>query len=47
MRQEPPSSDKSSSPGEIYVQCVAVPRISFEKWSYQGPQPRRSLADTI
>ena len=47
MRQEPPSSDKSSSPEELYVQCVAVPLISFGKWSYQGPQARKSLTDAI
>ena len=45
MRQEPPSSGKSSSPEEIYEQCVAVLRISSGKWSNQGPQPRKSLAD--
>ena len=47
MQQEPPSSGNSSSPEEIYEQCVAVLRISPEKWSNQGPQPRKSLADTI
>ena len=33
MRQEPPSSDKSSSPEEIYVQCVAVLQFLSGKWS--------------
>ena len=33
--QEPSSSDKSSSPEELYVQCVAVLRILSGKWSYQ------------
>ena len=47
MQQEPPSSVKSSSPEEIYEQCVAVLRISSGKWSNQGPQPRKSLADAI
>ena len=33
MRQKHPSRRKSSSPEEIYVQCVAVLRFSSGKWS--------------
>ena len=45
VRQEPPSSSKSSSPEGLYEQGVAI--LRFRPESYQGPQPYKSVADAI